>query len=305
MSFCTACGCERTGANHFCDGCGAEFGEPERWEDPDRVGAASLRSGSDSTRELVPGSWAGGWAAPWSYEATATRPDPDTGLLDSLLAAPDPSGDRWRDHAAADERSAGNRSSGWRKRIVIALVAVVIVAAWGGAASFELSHGHARPGARAARGSGAAAHSGAPRSAAPSAPSAASGVAVAPAAAGNTALPQVIALLQLYFSAINRHDYPAYAQLLDPQVLQLNPASAFPSGYGSTTDSGERLTGISGTDAGGVAAAVTFTSHQQPADSPDDSACDDWSITLYLVPEAGGYLIGLPPSGYQASYTSC
>jgi hypothetical protein len=33
---------------------------------------------------------------------------------------------------------------------------------------------------------------------------------------------------------------------------------------------------------------VTFTSHQQPAESPDNSACDDWTITLYLVPDGTG-----------------
>jgi hypothetical protein len=128
---------------------------------------------------------------------------------------------------------------------------------------------------------------------------------VASAAAGNAALPQVIALLDRYFSAINRHDYAAYADLLDAQVLQRTPASEFYSGDGSTTDSDATLTAISDTNSGGVAASVTFTSHQQPADSPDHSACNDWSITLYLVPHGTGYLMGEPPAGYQASYTSC
>jgi hypothetical protein len=234
-----------------------------------------------------------------------TRPDPGIGLLDSLLTAPDPRGDAWPGQAVADP---GHRSPGRRNWIAIVAVALVIIAGLGGAAAFELSHGHARAGTQTARDGGGAARSGA---AAP-APSSASGavssgtdVAVAPAAAGNAALPQVIALLHRYFSAINQHDYAAYAQLLEPQVLQRSPASAFYSGDGSTTDSDETLTGISATTSGSVTAAVTFTSHQQPADSPDQSACDDWSITLYLVPQGTGYLIGVPPPGYQASYTSC
>ena len=119
-------------------------------------------------------------------------------------------------------------------------------------------------------------------------------MAVASAVGRNAARPQVIALLDRYFSAINQHDYAAYAQLLDPQALQRSPASAFYAGDGSTADTGETLTGLADVSSGGVAAAVTFTSHQQPADSPDHSDCDNWSITLYLVPQGSGYLIGLP-----------
>ncbi len=302
MSFCMACGCERTGANHSCHGCGAEFAEP----------ADQAKAGRDP--------WAGDWAAPAPPEplanqlpsGTATRPDADIGLLDSLLTAPDPSWDNWYvqpgGHAAAQEGSPGYAASGWRKRVIIAMVAAVIIAALSGAAVFELGHGHIRPGGQAARARGAAGHARTTRPAASGAPGADHGVsdvAVAPPATGNPALPQVKTLLQRYFTAINQHDYAAYASLLDPQVRQQSTPAAFYSGDGSTTDSDETLTGISAASSGGVAAAVTFTSHQQPADSPDNSACDDWSITLYLVPDGAGYLIGLPPSGYQASYTSC
>ena len=298
MSFCTGCGCQRTGANLYCDGCGAEFAESARSDAPETV--ASSGAG-------------GSWAAPWSDEGTAsqlpsgtaTGPDLGVGLLDSLLTVPDPRGDAWRDYAVAGQ---ANRPPGRRNWIAIVAVAVVLIAGLGGAAAFELGHGQARPGAKAARASGAAAHSVARRpapSAASSADSSLTDVTVAPAAAGNAALPQVIALLHGYFSAIDQHDYAAYTQLLDPQVLQRTSAAAFSSGDGTTTDSDVTLTGLAGTGSGGLAAAVTFTSQQQPADSPDHSACDDWSITLYLVPQGAGYLIGAPPSGYEASYTSC
>jgi hypothetical protein len=128
---------------------------------------------------------------------------------------------------------------------------------------------------------------------------------VASSVGHNAALPQVIALLDRYFSAINQHDYAAYTRLLDPQALQRSPASAFYAGDGSTTDSRETLTGLADTGSGEMAAAVTFTSAQQPVDSPDHSDCDAWSITLYLVSQGAGYLIALPPSGYQASFVSC
>jgi hypothetical protein len=293
MSFCTACGGQRTGASHYCDGCGAEF-------------VAETGSGA---RE-------GGWAAPWSpdpsasqpHSATVTRPDLGIGLLDSLLTAPDPSWDDWYVRPSAEAPDPVRRPAGSRrpKRMIVAVVAAVVAVALSGAAVFELDHGHAPPGARAAAGgSGAASVSGTPRPAASLPPGGVSDVAVAPTLAGNAALSRVMALLHRYFSAINQHDYAAYARLLDPRVLVRTPASAFYSGYASTIDSDETLAGISATDSGGVAAAITFTSHQQPSASPDHSTCDNWSITLYLVPEGAGYLIAPPPSGYQASYVSC
>jgi hypothetical protein len=304
MSFCTACGCERIGANHFCDGCGAEVSEPERQEDhaADSWVPAQVRSGS----------WASGFSTTWSFTGASgplppspvTRPDLGVGLLDSLLAPPDPAADPWPDLVGADD-GARHRPAGRFRWLVVATVAGVVIAGLAGAAAFELRHGHGRASLR--EGS-AAVHPRTPRPA----PSGASGhggtglsVAVAPAVGHNAALPQVIALLDRYFSAINQHDYAGYAQLLDPQALQRSPASAFSVGDGSTTDSGETLTGLAGMSSGGLAAAVTFTSHQQPWDSPDRSACDAWSITLYLVPQGAGYLIGLPPAGYQASYTAC
>ena len=305
MSFCTACGCERIGANHYCDGCGAEFGEQERQED----------SWADWWRpaQAHSGTWASGFSTPWSFAGASgplpsgqeTRPDVDVGLLDSLLAPPDPAGDAWPDYApdAADPR---RRSSGRSRWLAVVAAAVVIIAGLGGAAAFELSHGR---GERLAPRAASAARQARTTRLAPSAASghgvAGVAVTVASAVAGDAALPQVTALLDRYFSAINRHDYAAYAQLLDPQALARSPASAFSSGDGSTADSDETLTGLADTSSGGVAAAVTFTSRQQPADSPDHSACDAWSITLYLVPQGTGYLIGLPPAGYQASYASC
>jgi hypothetical protein len=130
-------------------------------------------------------------------------------------------------------------------------------------------------------------------------------VAVASGAADNPAATQVTALVNSYFTAINNRDYSAYASLLDQQARQRNSESTFDSGYATTTDSAETLTSISDTGSGGLAASLTFTSKQSPADSPDDSPCDQWSITLFLVPNGTGYLIGTPPSGYQAAYQAC
>jgi hypothetical protein len=142
-------------------------------------------------------------------------------------------------------------------------------------------------------------------SATPTASAGTATVAVAPAAAASPAAARVQGLLDRYFAAINAHDYPAYSSLLDARLRKLDPPSTFTSGYATTQDSAEELTAISATAAGELAATVTFTSHQSPANSPDDSPCDSWRITLYLVPTGGGYLIGSAPPGYRASYQGC
>jgi hypothetical protein len=130
-------------------------------------------------------------------------------------------------------------------------------------------------------------------------------VAVASSAAGNPAAPQVTALLNRYFTAINQRDYPTYVSLFDQQLEQPQPESSFDAGYATTSDSAVTLTNISDAGSAGLAASVTFRSQQNPADSPDNSSCDQWSITLFLVPDGNGYLIGPPPSSYHASFQAC
>jgi hypothetical protein len=130
-------------------------------------------------------------------------------------------------------------------------------------------------------------------------------VTVAAGATANPAEPRITAFLDRYFTAINSHNYTAYSSLLDAREQSVNTPSSFNTGYGSTTDSTETLTGITGTSAGGEAATVSFTSHQSPAESPTKTSCTSWTITLYLQPNAGSYLIGPAPAGYHASYQAC
>jgi hypothetical protein len=129
-------------------------------------------------------------------------------------------------------------------------------------------------------------------------------VGIAPAMAGNTQAAPVAAVLDEYFDAINNHDYQAYIALRSPQAASI-PQSQFYAGYGSTTDTDETLQDISTAPNGDLIADVTFTSNQSAAESATKSTCTDWNISLYLVPEGGGYLIDDPPSGYHARYVSC
>jgi hypothetical protein len=129
-------------------------------------------------------------------------------------------------------------------------------------------------------------------------------VAIAPALADNPAAPTIAAFLDQYFAAINTHDYQAYVALLSPQAQGMTQ-SQFDTGYGSSTDTGETLKAISAAANGDSVAQVTFTSHQSAAQSATNSTCTIWNVSLYLVPNAGSYLIDNPPSGYHAEYAAC
>ncbi len=144
-----------------------------------------------------------------------------------------------------------------------------------------------------------------PASASPSTQSAGT-VAVASAAAQDADAPAVAGFLDRYFAAINSHDYQAYAALLDPQLRQDLTTSQFERGYQSTADTGETLAGTSVAANGDTVAAVTFTSHQNPADSVDhQEACTNWRISLFLENDGSGYLIGPAAAGYHASHEAC
>jgi hypothetical protein len=116
----------------------------------------------------------------------------------------------------------------------------------------------------------------------------------------------VAGFLGQYFTAINNRDYQSYFSLLSPQLQQGTSQAQFDSGYRSTVDSNETLVSISTASDGDLAAEVTFTSHQDPADSPDQSeSCTNWDISLFLAQSNSGYVIDPAPAGYQASYQPC
>jgi hypothetical protein len=107
--------------------------------------------------------------------------------------------------------------------------------------------------------------------------------------------PSVADFLDQYFSAIKSHDYQSYASLLSPNLQQDMTAQQFDSGYRSTSDSSETLTGIATAANGDTVAAVTFTSHQDPADSVDHKGtCTHWKVRLFLEQDNTGYLIDQP-----------
>jgi len=128
---------------------------------------------------------------------------------------------------------------------------------------------------------------------------------LAPDVRGSPDASPVLAFLNSYFAAIDNHDYQQYLRLLDQQMQRSATPGKFFAGSGSTTDSAATLTQISPSDGGDVAATVIFTSHQQPSESPDRTACTSWTITVYLEPQGAAYVMMPPPPGYEASHQPC
>lgn len=277
MQFCTRCGRPRNEAARFCTACGTPFPAPPATaagDAPTPPAGAWLSGGGDAARYGIDDILDSG------------RPGrPDTA----------PRRDR-RSHRLA----------------LVALVVIVLVGG-GTTAALLLSGGHRAPRTGQADGGSSTAQASArrtPRSASPVPPTAStpgSGqVGVAAALASNPRTPQIVALLDSYFSAINGRDYQHYIALLTPQEQQTVTPAQFSTGFGSTKDSGELLQGISVAAGGTTVAAVTFTSHQNPAESINGSeSCTRWHILLYLQPNGNGYLIGKPPASYKASYAAC
>jgi hypothetical protein len=131
-------------------------------------------------------------------------------------------------------------------------------------------------------------------------------VSLAPGIASNPAAPAVETTLTHYFQGINTLNYAEYSSALDPQEQSKQTEAQFKAGFASTADSGMTLTSLVSAD-GGLQATVTFTSHQNPSDSVDNSSCNNWTLILYLVPAASGsgYLKGIAPPGYQPVHTDC
>ena len=123
---------------------------------------------------------------------------------------------------------------------------------------------------------------------------------MAPAAAQHPRARGVEAFLTDYFTAINSRNYQQYRSLLDPALQAKETAGNFFAGYASTTDSGAVLHSISRTGAGTVAAAVTFISHQRPADSATGTACTRWSLVFNLARQGGKFVFVSAQAADQA-----
>ena len=337
MSFCASCGRQRIGTARFCGGCGAEFSDeavapsaPEppahdptllavdpgisraeppaprtdpfaSWYQPEAPGAGQgpeTEWQPTQTVQAGPGPAAG--YRPPSYPPPAPPPPPFSPVPPPPVAPP-PRG-------------------GGGKGLFIAVAVGAVLVAGGGAYALTTTLGKhstsSSPTQPATGASTPAAAGTTPTAAGSSAASSSSGaspspspslslVAISPGVASSAAQPQVETLLSHYFHGINTHSYTEYVSTLNAAQQAKQSQSQFESGYSSTTDSAMTLTGLASSGDGGLTATVTFTSHQSPSQSVDNSACNAWTLNLYLVPQGTGYLIGPAPASYQPIHSDC
>jgi hypothetical protein len=266
------------------------------------------------------------FAAPPQTAPPQTAPPQTTPSQAAGYPPPAPPGAAYRPASPAGPR---RRSGGGRTTAFIVVGIVVALAAGGGAyALVSRSPGHAAaqppshpavtvpasaaasiapssPSSSSPTASASASPSTSPSATATPSPSQTGTVRAAPGVAGNPVEPQVDAYLNRYFNSINTRNYSEYNSLLDAQKQQSDSRSSFDSGFATTKDSNEVLTGIEDTGGGSLTANVTFTSRQSPADSIDQNACNNWQLSVYLVLQSNGYVMTAAPAGYQASYTDC
>jgi hypothetical protein len=340
MSFCASCGRQRNETERFCAGCGAEFTADAALQDPP-AGVTRTDVDPGVTRVEPPtqppdpfASWYQREPQGVRSEADSTRQPAQTVSGMPAQAAGYPSGFTVVNPFSSANPAmppappfqpgpppAGPPPRGGRRGLFMALAVIVVLAAGGGAYALATTlgkHSAAQPPAGSST-SAAGSPTGAATQQASSPATSASGsatpsatptptlslVAVSPGVPASAARPQVETLLSHYFHGINTRNYAEYASTLNPADQAKQTQSEFSSGYSSTTDSGMTLTGLSDTGNGGLTATVTFTSRQSPAQSVDKSACNTWTLNLYLVAQGAGYLIGPAPSGYQPAYSDC
>jgi hypothetical protein len=134
-----------------------------------------------------------------------------------------------------------------------------------------------------------------PASTAPASPRGVT-VAIGSGAAPQPGAAQVAAFITGYFNAINQRDYQGYMGKFDDQARPDYTRQKFLAEFSSTTDTAPVLT-VLRPAGGGLLATVTFTSHQNPAQSFTHTACTAWTQRLYLEASGESYLIGQSPPG--------
>ena len=141
----------------------------------------------------------------------------------------------------------------------------------------------------------------------PASPPASGGpiVSVTDIANQSPAAPAVVAVVTHYVAAINSHNFRAYRRLFASTSRSSLTRSGFVQGYGTTHDSRVMLRRIGGTVPGELTAVLSFTSHQQPGQSPTGTACTRWRITLFLVNQGQQYFLVAPPSSYTPTFRTC
>ncbi|MGO9292351.1 MAG: hypothetical protein ACLP52_00455 [Streptosporangiaceae bacterium] len=298
MRSCASCGRQALPAARFCTDCGLPLaGEVPgaAVADADPFGYLYAPQSAQQHWPQPEAGWQGsqpeaGWQH-WPQPGSASQPESP-----------------WRDRArpgSGGRAAAAAQRARHRLRWPVALAVALVLAVAAGVAAVLHEHGLQRA-ASAASGQQLAAATPGRRQIAHRGPAARRVlVKITSRAAGQPGARRVARFAGRYFATINHHDYAAYRRLLTLALRDRLTPQAFAAGYATTRDSRAVLHSLSAAPGGALAAAVTFTSHQRPADSPAHAACTAWRIVLFLERSGRSYRIGPPPASYHATYRAC
>jgi hypothetical protein len=130
-------------------------------------------------------------------------------------------------------------------------------------------------------------------------------VSIAPAARSDSRAPAIAAVLTRHYMDINQEDFADYWTMYTPEYRASFNKPKVEAGYRSSADSHIRLTELSTTVDGRLAATVTFTSTQDAADGPNGQICTDWTVGYFFKKVGLKYLIDTPPNSYHSTHAAC
>jgi hypothetical protein len=130
-------------------------------------------------------------------------------------------------------------------------------------------------------------------------------VSIAPAAASDPLAPAVAALLERRYTDINERNFDDYWKMYTPEYRATFNPTEVAAGYRSSADSDIRLTELSTSGDGRLAATVTFTSTQDAADAQNGQTCTHWTVGFFLKKVGSAYLIDTPPTNYHSKHSAC
>jgi hypothetical protein len=113
-------------------------------------------------------------------------------------------------------------------------------------------------------------------------------------------------IFSAYFNAVNNHDYDtAWAQYTPQEQTRLGSEQQYVQGEATTHVTNMTVQEIVSQSGGVDLATITFTSTQDPANSPDGQACDNWSLVYTMVHAGSSWFIDRAVSVNGVAYRPC
>jgi hypothetical protein len=111
--------------------------------------------------------------------------------------------------------------------------------------------------------------------------------------------------LEERYADINQGNWAGYWAMYTPEYRASFNQAEVEAGYRSSVDCDARLTGLSASGDGRLAATVTFTSTQDAADGINGETCTHWTVALFFKKVGTKYLIDTLPNSYHSMHAAC